>query len=90
MKKTDIFWKNAKKGLCFRVVKTLRTTLRATGRFDRMMDDRIIFLGSAYALRDSGVTCLPARCRAVAVAAPQGSMAVSAVQAKGLVWESMR
>ena len=26
-----------------------------------MMDDRIIFLGSAYALRDSGVTGPPAR-----------------------------
>ena len=72
-------------------MRTLRTTLRAAGRLDRMMDDRIIFLwGSAYALRDSGVTGLPARCRAVSVAASQGSMAVSAVQAKGLVWESMR
>ena len=33
------------------------------------MDDRIVFLGSAYALRDSGVTGLPARCRAVSVEA---------------------
>ena len=51
-------------------MRTLRTTLRAAGRFDRMMDDRIIFLwGSAYALRDSGVTGLAARCRAVSVEA---------------------
>ena len=67
MKKTDIFWKNAKKGLFFRVVKTLRTSLREAGRFDRMMDDRIIFWGSAYALCDSGVTGLPARGRAISV-----------------------
>ena len=70
VQKTDIFWKNGKPGLCFQVVRTLRRTLRAAGRFDRMMDDRIIFLwGSAYALRDSGVTGLAARCRAISVAA---------------------
>ena len=59
-------------------MRTLRTTLRAAGRLDRMMDDRIIFLwGSAYALRDSGVTGLAARCRAVSVGVddqPYGQM----------------
>ena len=37
-------------------MRTLRTHLRATGWLDRMMYVRIIFLGSAYALRGYGVT----------------------------------